>query len=157
MKLSSVVTMVFLLLFGLVLGSLLQTAVPGAYAYAEDSGGGGGVAAFLAWLNSPTAKMAWLLVGGFMLKQWPLIVNKAIPFLLLVVSTITQVLHAAFPDVAGGTQPAAYVAAAFSSSGGWGGFLFGSVVPVVLAIGVNSKQKNLFEWAQDGFRILNRR
>ena len=125
------------------------------FAYAVDDGGGGPFAAFLAWLNSPTSKTVLLLVGGVVLKKWGAFVNKAVPFALLVLSGLTQTLHTMFPDVSGPIQPAAYAVAAFSTRSGWGGFLFGSVVPVLMAVGIHSKSKNLSEWAKIGCAMFD--
>lgn len=106
------------------------------------------------FLNSPTAKTALLLVGGFVMRAAPNFVNKAIPVALLVLSTLAQAIGAAFPAPA--VQPAMFTVADYvvaASGGGWGGFIMGSVLPALLAVGINSGQKNLVEWARVGWAI----
>lgn len=139
-------------LFGL---ALLCTVVLAGVALAADAAGGGGpLQKFVDAVNNPATKTGLLLVGGFVLKLWPQYVNKSIPIALTVLSTLLQVVHTAFPDTAA-VQPAAYVAAAFSTSSGWGAFLFGTLAPVLFAVGINSGQKNLAEWSKVGFAVMD--
>lgn len=107
-------------------------------------------------LNQPFTKSGLLILGGFALKKWPAFFNKAIPAAVVVLSAVMQALTTAFPDVAGPVQPAAYMAAAFTTESGVGGFVLGTLVPAVLSVGAHSKWKNIVEWASYGFRIFNK-
>lgn len=146
----------------LVLVLVLVLAAP---LWAQEPGGAPGAespfAVFLAWLNGPLVKTALLLVSGFVLKQWPQVVNKAIPLLLGVASTLVSVVHLLFPEQAlaptAALMPAStYFAAAVAHGGGWGSFFSGTFVPLVLAVGINSGQKNVAEWFKIGAAVWDR-
>lgn len=125
-----------------------------AWAQGGAPGAGNPFSLFLAWLNGPMVKTGALLLGGFALRQWPQVVNKAIPVLLAACSAVVSVVHLIFPEQAlaptAALMPAAYFSAAVAHGGGWGSFFSGILVPVVLAVGVNSGQKNVAEWARLG-------
>ena len=106
----------------------------------------------LDWINDPGVKAILLLGGGFLMSRWGPFVKKAVPMLLLVASALVQAIHSMFPGVEGAV-PAGYATAALLPVKGIGGFVMGSLIPALLAIGIHSGSKNTRQWAELGMAL----
>jgi hypothetical protein len=113
----------------------------------------------LVWLANPLSQAILLNVGGWILKQWPVFVNKAIPLALLVVSILGNLLAALWPNLVPPAGAAELAQAAVSVPWWKAGGLWAWQVafPVVIAVGLHSSSKNVREWAALGNGLLNRR
>jgi len=96
-----------------------------------------------------------LALGGLLLKKWPVFVNKAIPVTLGFLSFAAQVIHEAWPALV----PAAHAALGASQEPVHGfnilGFIAGTVLPAVCAVGLHSWSKNTRQWAEFGWRLFH--
>lgn len=118
------------------------------------------------WVNDPMNKTILALIGGFVMKRWTDLVNKAIPVVLLAASALVAGLSAAFPGVPGAT-PALYhgaVAGFFYGAeyqvaglfgGSFGTFLAQTLLPVAYSIAMQSGAKNTREWWTLGFKLFD--
>lgn len=112
----------------------------------------------LVWLANPLTKAILLNVGGWILKQWPPFVNRAIPLALLVVSALHELLASLWPNLVPSVHAAVYAAATGSlpwwkAAGLWG---WQVALPVVIAVGLHSSSKNVRQWAGAGQGLLKR-
>jgi len=107
----------------------------------------------LEMLANPLVAGLMLFLGGQMLTRWGSVVKRAVPVVLLFVSTTLAVLHSLFPDLVPAAQ-AAVAAVAAEHAAPWWQNVLGAVTATVVAVGMHSGSKNTRQWAEFGFRIL---
>lgn len=102
-------------------------------------------------LNTPEAlvllKTLALLIGGAILRRWPAFVNKAIPLALIVLSQAHDIIVLMFPGIA-------HASADIGPSKPHIPWLISTLLPAILAVGLNSGAKNTREWVKAGLRVL---
>lgn len=115
------------------------------------------------WLNLPTVKYAFVLVGGFLWVRNASTINRAYPFVAMVGSIaagLAKVITAflANLDAAHTASVASFVASTGASSTTQliVDAAIGTVLPVIAAVGTHSWWKNALQWLADGYRIRKR-
>lgn len=105
------------------------------------------------WLENPLFAGVLLFVGGEVLTRWGNVVKRAVPTVLLVMSTLMALLHALFPSLVPAAQAAVAAVAAEHAAPWWVGVLH-AVASSAVAVGIHSGSKNTRQWAEFGFRLL---
>lgn len=83
------------------------------------------------------------------------VVRKAVPTVLLVVNVLFEALRLLFPDMVPPASAADAVAAAEASAPWWQRLAL-AIGSAVVAVGLHSGSKNTKEWADIGFRLIDK-
>lgn len=115
------------------------------------------------WLNLPAVKYGFVLVGGYLWTRNAATINRAYPFVAMVGSIaagLAKVITAflANLDASHTASVATFVASTGATNTGQlvVDAVFGTVLPVIAAVGTHSWWKNALQWLADGYRIRKR-